>query len=67
MTAFEVMSLPKVGLADSSKQSLDEIQSIESRMKAQLLTLSSLITERESAWEEFDSAETRYTVSCETP
>ena len=60
MTTFEVIrggDLPKVGITDS-KHSFDE--SMEARMKTQLFALSSIITDRESAWDELEALELRF-------
>ena len=58
MTTFDLIHVPQMGVAEPD-HSLDEIQTMESRMEAHILTISNLISERESAWEEFDSLDVR--------
>ena len=45
--------------AEDSESSFDGLETMESRMEAHLLTISTLISERESAWEEFESLDVR--------
>ena len=59
MTTFDVMNIPNSGIADSD-HSFEEVQSMESRMESHLITLSAMITDRESAWDEMDSFDIRW-------
>ena len=60
MTTFDVINVPHRLGADDPESSFDGLETMEARMEAHLLTITTLISERESAWEEFESLDMRF-------